>query len=346
MKIGVLGAGSWGAALAGHLGKNGQEVTLWGHHEEKMEEIRRTRMIPDKLPGFLLPDPVGVTADFAKTVRENEILIFAVPSPAIRETAVKIKNLSLAEELQHQKTIVNVAKGLEEGTLLRLSEVIEEELPLFDVAVLSGPSHAEEVAQCLPTALVAGSKKKETAEQIQNVFMNEYLRVYTSPDLIGMELGGALKNVIALAAGMADGLGYGDNTKAALITRGVAEITRLAGKLGGAPETLSGLTGIGDLIVTCESRHSRNRKAGMLIGQGRSVEEALSEVGMVVEGVNTARAAGLLAQKADVPMPIITAVNNVLFSGKSAGDAVRELMIRNKRSESSRLTWETAQRES
>lgn len=341
MKIGVLGAGSWGAALAGHLGKNGHEVTLWGHHKEKMETIRKTRKIADKLPHFLLPESVGVTASFADTVRENEILIFAVPSPAIRETAGRIRELSLAEDVQRRKTIVSVAKGLEEATLLRLSEVIAQELPLFDVAVLSGPSHAEEVAQSLPTALVAGAKRQTTAERIQNVFMNEYLRVYTSPDLIGMELGGALKNVIALAAGMADGLGYGDNTKAALITRGVAEITRLAVKLGGAPETLSGLTGIGDLIVTCESRHSRNRKAGMLIGQGRTVAEALSEVGMVVEGVNTARAAGLLAEKADVPMPIITAVNQVLFSGKSAGDAVKELMIRNKRSESSRLTWET-----
>lgn len=341
MKIGVLGAGSWGAALAGHLGKNGHEVTLWGHHKEKMETIRKTRKIADKLPHFLLPESVGVTASFADTVRENEILIFAVPSPAIRETAGRIRELSLAEDLQRRKTIVSVAKGLEEATLLRLSEVIAQELPLFDVAVLSGPSHAEEVAQSLPTALVAGAKRQTTAERIQNVFMNEYLRVYTSPDLIGMELGGALKNVIALAAGMADGLGYGDNTKAALITRGVAEITRLAVKLGGAPETLSGLTGIGDLIVTCESRHSRNRKAGMLIGQGRTVAEALSEVRMVVEGVNTARAAGLLAEKADVPMPIITAVNQVLFSGKSAGDAVKELMIRNKRSESSRLTWET-----
>lgn len=341
MKIGVLGAGSWGAALAGHLGKNGHEVTLWGHHKEKMETIRKTRKIADKLPHFLLPESVGVTASFADTVRENEILIFAVPSPAIRETAGRIRELSLAEDLQRRKTIVSVAKGLEEATLLRLSEVIAQELPLFDVAVLSGPSHAEEVAQSLPTALVAGAKRQTTAERIQNVFMNEYLRVYTSPDLIGMELGGALKNVIALAAGMADGLGYGDNTKAALITRGVAEITRLAVKLGGAPETLSGLTGIGDLIVTCESRHSRNRKAGMLIGQGRTVAEALSEVGMVVEGVNTARAAGLLAEKADVPMPIIMAVNQVLFSGKSAGDAVKELMIRNKRSESSRLTWET-----
>ncbi len=341
MKIGVLGAGSWGAALAGHLGKNGHEVTLWGHHEEKMNTIRTTRLIADKLPGFTLPDSVKVTASLPDTVQENEILVFAVPSPAIRETASKVGRLLLPEDVQRQKTIVSVAKGLEEATLLRLSEVIGAELPLFDVAVLSGPSHAEEVAQSLPTALVAGAKRQTTAERIQNAFMNEYLRVYTSPDLIGMELGGALKNVIALAAGMADGLGYGDNTKAALITRGVAEITRLAVKLGGAQETLSGLTGIGDLIVTCESRHSRNRKAGMLIGQGRSVEEALSEVGMVVEGVNTARAAGLLAQKADVPMPIISAVNEVLFSGKSASEAVKELMIRNKRSENSRLTWET-----
>ena len=341
MKIGVLGAGSWGAALASHLEKNGHEVTLWGHREERMNRIRETRMIGESLPGFSLPESIRVTPSLPEAVQENELLVFAVPSTAVRETAGKIRLLSLPEEAQKNKTIVNVAKGLEEATLLRLSQVIADELPLFATAVLCGPSHAEEVAQALPTALVAGAESQKTAEMIQNVFMNEYLRVYTSPDLIGMELGGALKNVIALAAGMADGLGYGDNTKAALITRGVAEITRLAVRLGGAPETLSGLTGIGDLIVTCESRHSRNRKAGMLIGRGRSVEEALSEVGMVVEGVNTARAAKLLAEKADVPMPIINAVNEVLFSGKSAADAVKELMIRDKRSEHSKLRWKT-----
>ncbi len=339
MKIGVLGAGSWGAALANHLEKNGHEVTLWGHLEETVEMIRSTRSIGDKLPGLRLPDSIKITADLSETVCENEMLVLAVPSTVIRKTARKVRALGLPEEGMRQKTIVSVAKGIEEETLLRLSEVIAEELPYCDVAVLCGPSHAEEVAQSLPTALVAGALAQETAERVQNVFMNEYLRVYTSPDLIGMELGGALKNVIALAAGMADGLGYGDNTKAALITRGVAEITRLAVKLGGAPETLSGLTGIGDLIVTCESRHSRNRKAGMLIGKGRTVEEALDEVGMVVEGVNCARAAKMLAEKADVPMPIISAVNDVLFSGKNAGDAVKELMIRDRRSENSKLKW-------
>ena len=339
MKIGVLGAGSWGAALANHLEQNRHEVTLWGHHEETMQRIRQTRSIGEKLPGLYLPESIRVTADLPETVCENTVLVFAVPSTVIRKTAEKIRSLGLTEEELRQKTIVSVAKGIEESTLLRLSEVIAEELPLCKVAVLCGPSHAEEVAQSLPTALVAGAAEQETAERIQNVFMNEYLRVYTSPDLIGMELGGALKNVIALAAGMADGLGYGDNTKAALITRGVAEITRLAVKLGGAPETLSGLTGIGDLIVTCESRHSRNRKAGMLIGQGRTVAEALAEVGMVVEGVNCARAAKLLADREGVPMPIISAVNEVLFSGKSAGDAVKELMIRDKRSENSRVKW-------
>ena len=341
MRVGVLGAGSWGAALANHLEKNEHEVTLWGHREERMNIIRETRVIGENMPGLRLPESIKVTSDFLEVVRENELLVFAVPSTAIRETAGKIALLQLTEEELRQKTIVSVAKGIEESTLLRLSQVIAEELPLCHVAVLCGPSHAEEVVQSLPTALVAGSPEQETAERIQNVFMNEYLRVYTSPDLIGMELGGALKNVIALAAGMADGLGYGDNTKAALITRGVAEITRLAVQLGGAPETLSGLTGIGDLIVTCESRHSRNRKAGMLIGQGKTVEEALAEVGMVVEGVNCARAAKLLAEKEGVPMPIITAVNEVLFSGKSAADAVRELMIRDKRSEHSRLRWKT-----
>ena len=241
--------------------------------------------------------------------------------------------------VKEQTLIVNVAKGIEEQTLMSLTDIISEEIPQAKVAVLSGPSHAEEVGRGLPTTCVAGAKRKEDAEYVQNIFMNDVFRIYTSPDMLGIELGGALKNVIALAAGMADGLGYGDNTKAALITRGIAEIGRLALAMGAKYETISGLTGIGDLIVTCASRHSRNRKAGMLIGQGKSMEEAMAEVHMVVEGVYSAKAAIGLAEKYQIPMPIIEEVNEVLFAGKPVKEAVQELMLRDKKAEHEKL-WE------
>ena len=233
-----------------------------------------------------------------------------------------------------------MAKGIEESTLMTLSEQIEQEIPQADVAVLSGPSHAEEVGRCLPTTCVVGARTKETAEYLQKMFMNEVFRVYTSPDILGIELGGSLKNVIALAAGIADGLGYGDNTKAALITRGIAEIARLGVKMGGKIESFTGLTGIGDLIVTCASVHSRNRKAGYLIGQGRTMQQAMDEVQMVVEGVYSTKAAVKLAQKYEVQMPIIEQVNAVLFEGKSAAEAVKELMLRDGKTEHSDLPWE------
>ena len=235
--------------------------------------------------------------------------------------------------------VVNVAKGIEENTLMTLSEQIEEELPEADVAVLSGPSHAEEVGRGLPTTCVVGAKTKETAEYLQQAFMNDFFRVYISPDILGIEVGGALKNVIALAAGIADGLGYGDNTKAALITRGIAEITRLGVKMGGRTETFSGLTGIGDLIVTCASMHSRNRRAGILIGQGKSMQEAMDEVQMIVEGVYSAKAGLALAKKYNESMPIIEQINQVLFDDKSPSDAVHELMLRTGRMENADLLW-------
>ena len=241
--------------------------------------------------------------------------------------------------VKHQK-LINVAKGIEETTLKTLSEQIEEELPMVDVAVLSGPSHAEEVGRGLPTTCFVGAKTKETAEYLQKMFMNETFRVYTSPDILGIEVGGALKNVIALAAGIADGLGYGDNTKAALITRGIAEIGRLGIQMGGKMESFTGLTGIGDLIVTCASVHSRNRKAGYLIGQGKTMQEAMDEVKMVVEGVYSAKAAMKLAEKYEVSMPIIEQVNQVLFEGKDAAKAVNELMLRDGKIEHSDLPWE------
>lgn len=235
--------------------------------------------------------------------------------------------------------IVNVAKGIEEKTLLTLSQIIEEEIPQANVAVLSGPSHAEEVGRGIPTTIVVGAKDKETAEYLQNIFMNEVFRVYISPDVLGIELGAALKNVVALAAGIADGLGYGDNTKAALITRGITEIARLGVAMGGKFETFCGLTGIGDLIVTCASMHSRNRRAGILIGQGYTMKQAMDEVKMVVEGVYSAKAAMALAEKYQVQLPIIEQVNQVLFQGKSADRAVRELMLRDKKIEVSDLPW-------
>ena len=261
--------------------------------------------------------------------------MLAVPSPFTRNTA-----RGMCPYVAEGQIIVDVAKGIEEDTLMTLSQQIEEEIPHADVAVLSGPSHAEEVGRGLPTTVVVGSKKEKTAKYLQDMFMNEVFRVYTSPDMLGMELGGSLKNVIALAAGIADGLGYGDNTKAALITRGIAEIARLGVKMGGAIESFTGLTGIGDLIVTCASVHSRNRKAGYLMGQGRSMQEAMDEVQMVVEGVYSAKAAVKLGKKYDVSLPIIDKVSEVLFEGKDPGEAVNELMLRDGRTEHNALRWE------
>ena len=246
----------------------------------------------------------------------------------------------MREYLKKGQIVVNVAKGIEEHTLYTLTDIMEEEMPGVDAAVLSGPSHAEEVGKGLPTTCVAGAHSRETAEYLQNIFMSPTFRVYTSPDMLGIELGGSLKNVIALAAGTADGLGYGDNTKAALITRGIAEIARLGIKMGGKAETFYGLTGIGDLIVTCASVHSRNRRAGYLLGKGYTMQEAMDEVKMVVEGVYSAKAAMELSKKYEVELPIIEQVNKVLFEGKNAADAVNELMLRDKKLENSQIPWE------
>jgi glycerol-3-phosphate dehydrogenase (NAD(P)+) len=275
------------------------------------------------------------TADLGDAIGGKDYLILAVPSVFTRSTAKK-----MAPFVKEGQVIVCVAKGIEEDTLMTLSDIVEQEIPAASVAVMCGPSHAEEVGIGLPTTVVAGARKRSVAEGVQDIFINDVFRVYTSPDVLGMELGGSLKNVIALAAGMADGLGYGDNTKAALITRGITEIGALALKMGAKYETLSGLTGIGDLIVTCESKHSRNRKAGMLIGQGYTMQQAMDEVKMVVEGVYSAKAAIALGQKYDVSLPIIEAVNQVLFEDKPAKDAVTELMMRDRKAEHSSLEWE------
>ena len=268
------------------------------------------------------------------TVEGKDILVLATASPSIRSMAKKMAPYVAAGQL-----IVDVSKGIEESTLMILTDVIAQEIPQCRAAVLSGPSHAEEVGRDIPTTVVAGAKDRETAEYIQNLFMNKVFRVYTSPDMLGIELGGALKNVIALAAGAADGLGCGDNTKAALITRGIAEMSRLGVAMGGHIETFNGLTGIGDLIVTCASMHSRNRRAGILIGQGKTMQEAMDEVKMVVEGVNSAKAAKTLAEKYGIDMPIVQEVNKVLFEDKPAREALADLMLRDKKIEHPELPW-------
>ena len=288
-----------------------------------------------KLPGVKLPDDMVITGNMRSAIQGKDFLVLAVPSPFTRSTARKMSPMVAEGQI-----IVDVAKGIEESTLMTLSRQIEQEIPQADVAVLSGPSHAEEVGRRLPTTCVIGAKTRKTAEYLQSMFISNVFRVYTSPDILGIELGGSLKNVIALAAGIADGLGYGDNTKAALITRGIAEIARLGVKMGGKIESFTGLTGIGDLIVTCASVHSRNRKAGYLIGQGMSMQEAMDEVKMVVEGVYSAKAAAKLAKEYDVSMPIVEEVNAVLFEGKSPAEAVNDLMMRESRSENRSLTWE------
>lgn len=327
-EVGIIGAGSWGTALSLLLYKNGNQVTVWSALENEIQMLKEEREQKDKLPGVKLPEDMIFTTNLEEAIKGKDVLVLAVPSPFTRSTSAKMKPY-----VKDGQIIVNVAKGIEETTLMTLSEIIEEEIPQANVAVLSGPSHAEEVGRGLPTTIVAGSKDKETAEYLQNLFMSEVFRVYTSSDVLGIELGAALKNVVALAAGIADGLGYGDNTKAALITRGIAEIARLGIVMGGRIETFYGLTGIGDLIVTCASMHSRNRRAGILIGKGATMEEAMAEVKMVVEGVYSAKAGYTLSKKYQVSMPIIEQVNKVLFEGASAADAVKELMLRDKKVE-------------
>ena len=333
--VGVLGAGSWGTALSVLLSDNGHQVTVWSIDENEVNMLNEKREHELKLPGVKLPDDMVITGNMRSAIQGKDFLVLAIPSPFTRSTARKMSPMVAEGQI-----IVDVAKGIEESTLMTLSRQIEQEIPQADVAVLSGPSHAEEVGRRLPTTCVIGAKTRKTAEYLQSMFISNVFRVYTSPDILGIELGGSLKNVIALAAGIADGLGYGDNTKAALITRGIAEIARLGVKMGGKIESFTGLTGIGDLIVTCASVHSRNRKAGYLIGQGMSMQEAMDEVKMVVEGVYSAKAAAKLAKEYDVSMPIVEEVNAVLFEGKSPAEAVNDLMMRESRSENRSLTWE------
>ena len=334
-KISVMGAGSWGTALAILLNNNGHQVILWSALGDEVALLCEKRENPAKLPGVKIPEGILITKDEKLAMDQPDVVILAVPSPFTRSTSKR-----LAPYVRQGQIIVNVAKGVEEKTLMTLSEIIEQEIPCANVCVLSGPSHAEEVSRGLPTTCVVSSHKRATAEYLQEIFMSPVFRVYTTPDILGVELGGALKNVIALAAGTADGLGYGDNTKAALITRGIAEIGRLGVKMGAKAETFAGLSGIGDLIVTCASVHSRNRKAGYLMGKGYTMKQAMDEVKMVVEGVYSAKAAKELAEKYEVEMPIVDEVNKILFENKPAADAVIDLMLRDKKVEISSLPWD------
>nr|WP_069650184.1 NAD(P)H-dependent glycerol-3-phosphate dehydrogenase [Caloranaerobacter ferrireducens] len=334
--IGVLGGGSWGTALALLLANKGYHVDLWVRDIDQCNYMKEARENKKYLPNVKLSDNINVTNDIEEAVYRKNIILLAVPSHAVRETIKKFKT-----QLKEQPILVNVAKGIETDTLLRVSEIVKQELPTIEYTVISGPSHAEEVSRDIPTAVVAASTNKKTAEYIQEVFMTPRFRVYTNPDVIGVELGGALKNVIALGAGISDGLGYGDNTKAALMNRGIIEISRLGEKMGANKKTFAGLSGIGDLIVTCTSLHSRNRRAGIKIGQGASLEEAIKSVGMVVEGVRTTKAAYELSRKYNVKMPITEEIYGVLYEGKDVRYSVFNLMMRDKKHEMEEIVQET-----
>ncbi len=326
--VSFLGGGSFGTALSIILSKKGIKVNIWDRNKNIVEDINEKRENIRYLHGVVIPQNVDASNDAKSVIKKGEVLVLSVPSQAVREVLRNFKNF-----IREDQIIVNIAKGIEEKSGKRLSKVIQEELPLNKVVVLSGPSHAEEVARDIPTTVAVSSENMEYAKKIQDLFMTNKFRVYTNEDIIGVEIGGAVKNVIALACGISDGIGYGDNSKAALMTRGIAEIVRIGEKLGGKRETFSGLTGIGDLIVTCTSVHSRNRRAGILIGQGLPVNKAVEEVGMVVEGIKSCRAFYELKEKLNVQMPITEALYNILFQGKEPKDTVYELMTRAKKDE-------------
>ena len=329
MKISVIGSGGWGTALAVMLAKQDNDVVLWSYEEKEYEHLKNDRENRAFLPGVLFPEKLTCTMDLS-AAKDAEIVVMAVPSFAVRATARK-----LSEYISDNQIVVNVAKGIEKETSKRLSEIIEEEMSAnCDIVVLSGPSHAEEVGRGVPTAIIATSRSKKAAEIVQDVFMNERFRVYITDDIVGVELGAALKNVMALAAGICDGLGFGDNSKAALMTRGLAEMVRLGVALGGKEETFAGLAGLGDLIVTCMSMHSRNRRAGILIGEGVPIDKAIEKIGAVVEGYYATQSAMQLANKVGVEMPITAEVHKMLFEGAEPKNALVNLMTRDKKSES------------
>ncbi len=324
-KVAVLGAGSWGTALAVLLAGKGYRVDLYSRQPDAARRLWVERQNAYYLPGVELPDNIIPTAELDSSLAGAELVVLAVPSHAVRSLVKQITPL-----LDGRVILVNTAKGIEQETFLRLSQVVNQELPDNKFVVLSGPSHAEEVGRDLPTAVVAASDDLQAAEQVQDYFMSQNFRVYTNPDVTGVELGGALKNVIALCTGIADGLGFGDNTKAALMTRGLAEIGRLGVAMGAQALTFAGLTGVGDLVVTCTSLHSRNLRAGILLGKGKPLSDVLQEVGMVVEGVRTAKGAYHLARQYGVEMPIVQQAYSVLFTGADPYEAVKNLMGRGK----------------
>ncbi len=333
-KIAIIGAGSWGTCLSVLLSGNGHDVTVWSRFPKNVGMLASRHENTDKLPGVKVPESVRFSGDLKEAVHGADQVLFVVPSQTIRQNARAVSPLISPDAI-----CVCCSKGLEESTGLRLSSVIASEIPGNRVVGLYGPSHAEEVAIGVPTTVVSASADKEAAEAVQDVFMGPTFRVYTSSDLIGAEIGSALKNVIALCAGICDGLGFGDNSKAALMTRGITEIARLGTALGGNAKTFSGLTGIGDLIVTCTSKHSRNWNAGYLIGQGASLQEATDKVRMVVEGVSAARAAKTLSEQTGVSMPIADEAYRILFEGKNAMEAVRDLMTRSRKHETEEPGW-------
>jgi glycerol-3-phosphate dehydrogenase (NAD(P)+) len=329
MKICVLGSGSWGIALTIHLKRAGHTPSLWAFDKAQAALLSQTRQNPSFLPGAVLDPDILVTQNIKEALADAEGVTVAVPSQAVRSTA-----MTASPFIKKNVWIVCAAKGLEDGTQMRLSDVLKQNLSSGpSIAVLSGPSHAEEVFQKMPTTVVTASDDDSTAATVQTVFHSDYFRVYTSNDLMGVELGGALKNVIAIAAGITDGLGLGDNAKAALMTRGLHEITRLGTALGAKASTFAGLTGMGDLIVTCTSRHSRNRLLGEKLGKGAILQTALREMVMVAEGVNTAKSALILAKKVNVEVPIIEEVHCVLFENKSAKNALKSLLSRSAKPE-------------
>jgi glycerol-3-phosphate dehydrogenase (NAD(P)+) len=327
MKAAVLGAGSWGTALAIRLAKNNHDVTVWAREKEKAELINSTHENSEYLPDIKIPDSIVFTADFKEAVSQSKFIVMAVPTHSVRQVSKDLAGLV------NGQIIINVAKGIENGTLQTMSQVIKSELPDSKVVVLYGPSHAEEVSRDIPTTIVSASDDISAAKTVQDLFMSPFFRVYTNNDVMGVEIAGSIKNVIALCAGISDGLGFGDNTKAALMTRGLAEIARLGIAMGADPLTFAGLSGVGDLIVTCTSMHSRNRRCGILIGQGKTLEEAQEEVHMVVEGVRTTRSAYELSKKLEVEMPITEQAYEILFNNKNPREAVFDLMVRDKKNE-------------
>ena len=331
MKVAVVGSGAWGTALAIRLHKNGHDVTVWTFEKELIEQMNTTRRNP-RLPGAVLPEGLKISPDYA-CVSGCPLVVMASPSFPIRSVC-----RGIAPYLDENAVVVSVTKGIENGTLLRMSQVVEEETKR-NVVVLTGPSHAEEVALDVPTGCLAACENKDLAEFVQDAFMSDTFRIYTSPDPVGAELGAALKNVIALCAGVTDGLGCGDNTKAMLMTRGLTEMARLGVSLGAQKDTFAGLSGVGALIVTCTSMHSRNRRAGILIGQGKSVDAAMQEVGAVVEGYYAAKSAWDLCQKQGIDMPIVRAAYEVLYEGASAREAVHNLLVRQRKAESEDAGW-------